>query len=196
MPRTVHVIGAGLAGLSAAVRLAGRGLAVVVHEAAPHAGGRCRSYRDAALNMVIDNGNHLVLSGNRAALEYLRVVPDRRVFPTEQALTALSAFDEPLPDRPGDPTQTVRFLHELGSPATVASNGPSYFGFVTGGAHPAALAAAWLASTWDQNAALPVMSPVAARLHAVHGTAADRLRPGRQRPQDRGGMIRWSSPSS
>lgn len=108
-----------------------------------------------------------LLEAAGAALEYLRVVPDRRVFPTEQALTALSAFDEPLPDRPGDPTQTVRFLHELGSPATVASNGPSYFGFVTGGAHPAALAAAWLASTWDQNAALPVMSPVAARLHAA-----------------------------
>src|SRR5690606_16326546 len=66
-----------------------------------------------------------LLEAAGAALEYLRVVPDRRVFPTEQALTALSAFDEPLPDRPGDPTQTVRFLHELGSPATVASNGPS-----------------------------------------------------------------------
>ena len=87
MPRTVHVIGAGLAGLSAAVRLAGRGLAVVVHEAAPHAGGRCRSYRDAALNMVIDNGNHLVLSGNRAALEYLRCLgaEDRLVGPAQAA---------------------------------------------------------------------------------------------------------------
>jgi squalene-associated FAD-dependent desaturase len=74
MPRTIHVIGAGLAGLSAAVRLAARGAAVIVHEAAPQAGGRCRSYRDAALDMVIDNGNHLVLSGNHATLDYLRTI--------------------------------------------------------------------------------------------------------------------------
>jgi squalene-associated FAD-dependent desaturase len=74
MPRTVHIIGAGLSGLAAAVRLAGRGCRVIVHEAAPHAGGRCRSYHDQTLGMVIDNGNHLVLSGNVATLEYLRTV--------------------------------------------------------------------------------------------------------------------------
>jgi squalene-associated FAD-dependent desaturase len=66
----VHVIGAGLAGLSAAVELVGAGRPVVVHEASPQAGGRCRSYFDAALDMEIDNGNHLVLSGNRATLAY------------------------------------------------------------------------------------------------------------------------------
>ena len=71
MPGTVHVIGAGLAGLSAAVRLAAAGTSVAVHEAAPHAGGRCRSYFDQTLGMVIDNGNHLVLSGNHATLDYL-----------------------------------------------------------------------------------------------------------------------------
>ncbi|HUI14311.1 MAG TPA: hydroxysqualene dehydroxylase HpnE [Xanthobacteraceae bacterium] len=72
MSRTVHIIGAGLAGLSAALRLSGRGEAVIVHEATAFAGGRCRSYHDAAIGMVIDNGNHLLLSGNRAALDYLR----------------------------------------------------------------------------------------------------------------------------
>ncbi len=66
----VHVIGAGLAGLSAAVELASNGRPVVLHEASPQAGGRCRSYFDAALDMEIDNGNHLVLSGNRATLAY------------------------------------------------------------------------------------------------------------------------------
>jgi len=74
MTRTVHVIGAGLAGLAAAVRLAARGTQVVVHEAAGQAGGRCRSYHDPALDMVIDNGNHLLLSANHAALSYLSAI--------------------------------------------------------------------------------------------------------------------------
>ena len=53
------------------MRLADAGVAVVVHEAAAFAGGRCRSYLDPTLGLVIDNGNHLLLSGNRAALDYL-----------------------------------------------------------------------------------------------------------------------------
>ena len=72
MTKTVHIIGAGLAGLSAALKLTARGDKVVVHEATAFAGGRCRSYHDAAVGMTIDNGNHLLLSGNRSALEYLR----------------------------------------------------------------------------------------------------------------------------
>jgi squalene-associated FAD-dependent desaturase len=65
-----YIIGAGLAGLSAATILAGRGVAVTVIEAAGQAGGRCRSYFDAAMGGTIDNGNHLVLSGNRAVHDY------------------------------------------------------------------------------------------------------------------------------
>jgi squalene-associated FAD-dependent desaturase len=72
MTSTVHIVGAGLAGLSAALALSGRGRSVVVHEATAFAGGRCRSYHDATLGMTIDNGNHLLLSGNHAALDYLR----------------------------------------------------------------------------------------------------------------------------
>ena len=67
----VHVIGAGLSGLSAAVRLVDAGRNVIVHEAASFAGGRCRSYLDPMLGLVIDNGNHLLLSGNHEALDYL-----------------------------------------------------------------------------------------------------------------------------
>ena len=74
MTGTTHIIGAGLAGLSAAVRLASQGRAVMVHEATAFAGGRCRSYHDAAVDMTIDNGNHLLLSGNHAALGYLRSI--------------------------------------------------------------------------------------------------------------------------
>jgi squalene-associated FAD-dependent desaturase len=89
MNGTVHIIGAGLAGLSAALKLTRRGRSVVVHEATGFAGGRCRSYHDAAVGMTIDNGNHLLLSGNHAALAYLRdigaadrlVGPDHAEFP-------------------------------------------------------------------------------------------------------------------
>ena len=67
----IHVVGAGLAGLSAAARLVDAGANVTVYEAAVQAGGRCRSYVDSALGIKIDNGNHLLLSGNHAALAYL-----------------------------------------------------------------------------------------------------------------------------
>lgn len=73
----VHVIGAGLAGLSAAVRLTEAGKSVVVHEQAGHAGGRARSFHDATLDAGIDNGNHLLLSGNSSALDYLDLVNAR-----------------------------------------------------------------------------------------------------------------------
>jgi hydroxysqualene dehydroxylase len=73
-PNRVHIVGAGLAGLAAALRLAEAGVALTLHEAAPQAGGRCRSYLDATLGCRIDNGNHMLISGNHAALAYLRAV--------------------------------------------------------------------------------------------------------------------------
>ena len=90
MPRTVHIIGAGLSGLAAAVQLANAGYEVIVHEATAQPGGRCRSYYDAATDLTIDNGNHLVLSGNRHALRLCAgrsaaeaglVGPERAEFP-------------------------------------------------------------------------------------------------------------------
>jgi squalene-associated FAD-dependent desaturase len=74
MTKTVHIIGAGISGLSAAVRLANENFKVHVHEATQQAGGRCRSYFDAATNLTIDNGNHLLLSGNRHAVAYARSI--------------------------------------------------------------------------------------------------------------------------
>ena len=71
---TVHVVGGGLSGLAAAVALVGGSRSVVLHEAARIAGGRCRSYYDASIDMVIDNGNHLLLSGNETARAFLRTI--------------------------------------------------------------------------------------------------------------------------
>ena len=88
MSSHTHVIGAGLAGLSAAVRLAGEGREVTVYEAAGHAGGRCRSYHDSALDRLIDNGNHLVLSGNRHIFAYLNEIGSTHTL----AVTAPAAF--------------------------------------------------------------------------------------------------------
>lgn len=88
----VHVVGAGLAGLSAALELASAGARVTLWEGARAAGGRCRSYHDARLGRVIDNGNHLVLSGNRSVMRYLRLAgaPD--------ALESAPAADFPFVD--------------------------------------------------------------------------------------------------
>ena len=74
---TVHIIGAGLAGLAAAERLTESHRAVVIHEATAHAGGRCRSYYDQTTDMLIDNGIHLLLSGNHAALSFTEAIGSR-----------------------------------------------------------------------------------------------------------------------
>ena len=74
---TVHVIGAGVAGLACAVRLSGMGRRVALYEAAPHAGGRCRSFHEPALGRTIDNGNHLLLGANDAVMAYLDTIGAR-----------------------------------------------------------------------------------------------------------------------
>ncbi len=101
----VHIIGAGLAGLSAAVALAGAGRGVTLYEAGPAAGGRCRSYFDRGLGCRIDNGNHLVLSGNRAAMGFLDTIgarhllggPGRAMFPFLDVTTGERWTVEPDP---------------------------------------------------------------------------------------------------
>jgi hydroxysqualene dehydroxylase len=103
MIATVHIVGAGLAGLSAALKLCERRVRVVVHEATAFAGGRCRSYHDATLGMTIDNGNHLLLSGNHAALDYLRG------FGAEQRLAGPSAPEFSFVDLASHERWTLRF---------------------------------------------------------------------------------------
>ncbi|KAI9013480.1 pyridoxal phosphate-dependent transferase [Hyaloraphidium curvatum] len=112
-----------------------------------------------------------------AALEYAGTIDARRAAPDAEALTGLALFREALGDAGSDAVETLRLLHAAGSPATMASTGARYFGFVNGATLPAALGAAWLTAAWDQNAALPAMSPVASELHdVVRGWLVDVLR--------------------
>ncbi len=103
----------------------------------------------------------------RRAAAYLAVARDRRVSPSPEAVDALRGLQGPLPETPTDAADVLALLDRLGSPATVATNAGRFFGFVNGAALPASMAAAWLAAAWDQNAALRVMSPVAATLEDV-----------------------------
>ncbi len=109
----------------------------------------------------------LLADASQRALRYLAGLDRRPVAATPASVAALDRLDFALPESGRPAPEVLALLDEAASPATVASGGPRYFGFVTGGALPAAQAAAWLAAAWDQNAALTVMSPAAARLDAV-----------------------------
>ena len=101
------------------------------------------------------------------ARKYVREVANRRVGPSGAALAALSELNEPFPDAPSNPADVISLLDKIGSATTVTTTGGRYFGFVNGGMVPTALAANWLAATWNQNAALRVMSPIAAELEEI-----------------------------
>jgi len=109
-----------------------------------------------------------LLSGTAArAARYLSTIGGRRVAPLAEDIARLCELGGPLPERGCDPEAVLALLDECGSPATVATTGGRYFGFVIGGTLPAALAANWMAGAWDQNAALRVMSPVAAAIEDI-----------------------------
>lgn len=102
------------------------------------------------------------------AFEYIDNLEKSRVYPDEDAIAALQAFDEPLPEKPSDdPHSLLETLHKVGAKATVAQSGGRYFGFVNGSHFPVAVAAKWMADVWDQNSALFVMSPIVSKLEEV-----------------------------
>ncbi len=109
----------------------------------------------------------LVAEATRLAIRYLNSGNSVPVFPSDQSLAALDQFDTALPEGSADGRAILELLDRVGSPATVRSTGGRYFGFVTGNSEPIASAAAVLALAWDQNIAVPVMSPIASRLDAI-----------------------------
>jgi len=106
----------------------------------------------------------LLTSVARRAAAYLDGIGTRRVAPDAAAVHDLDQLTGQLPGEAADPWELLETLDRIGSPATVATAGGRYFGFVIGGALPSAVAAACLADAWGQNASLRVMSPVSVAL--------------------------------
>ncbi len=111
--------------------------------------------------------DELLNDAAQRAARYLQTLPTRRVSPDLSALEGLGRFSSPLQDEPIEAARVLAELDAFGSPATMATAGGRFFGFVIGGSLPAALAATMLAAAWDQNAVLEVASPIGAFLEKV-----------------------------
>jgi len=127
----------------------------------------CFGAEEGEMKAVRTETRDLMEQATERAVRYLETLEARRVFPTVEAVSLLTELGGPFPAGGSEPTEVLRLLDEIGSPAAVASAGPRYFGFVTGGALPATLAANWLAGAWDQCAGLDVLSPVSSALEEI-----------------------------
>src|SRR5487761_1244417 len=111
--------------------------------------------------------NALLSSAAQKAMGYLDGLAQRAVAPPAEVVAALDQLGFPFPRKGLEAERVLALLDGVGSPATMASAGPRYFGFVIGGAWPIAVASSWLLAAWDPNAALAAASPVAVRLDEV-----------------------------
>ncbi len=119
------------------------------------------------MNQDVRTTSELLNLASERAIRYLSEIGNRAVAPSIESIERLSEMGGPLPKGPSDPAEVIRALDEIGSPATMATAGPRFFGFVVGGAMPVAVAANWLAGAWDQNAPVSLLSPI--------GTACERI---------------------
>ena len=117
--------------------------------------------------MSADDLDTLLEDAAARAARYLDELPRRAVAPSPAAVERLAALDVPLPEGPGDARAMLAELDEVVSPATMATAGPRFFGFVIGGALPATLAASVLAAAWDQNSARSDVTPGTAAVEGV-----------------------------
>jgi len=109
----------------------------------------------------------LLENAARRSMTYLEGLDSRGISPTPQAIEKLASLDAPLPVEPTEPEAVIRQLDEICSPATMATAGSRFFGFVIGGSLPVTLAANWLAGAWDQNSALYSVAPATAGLEQI-----------------------------
>ncbi len=140
----------------------------------------------SSLESVLSARTALLKRTARDAADYLEGVNSRPVAPKSEAVAALRALRGPLPSGPTNPETVLHLLNDFGSPATVANGGGRFFGFVNGGCLPAAMAASWMVSAWDQNAAMRVQSPTAIDLEE---TALDWVRQLLGLPEGCGGAV-------
>ncbi len=112
---------------------------------------------------------HLIDLFAERAKKYISAITNKPVYPPEAAIQDLDNFDTALQQEPIDADIVLDLLDDIGSPATVASTGGRYFGFVIGGSLPAAMSAKLLTTVWDQNAGIAIMSPVSSKLEAITG---------------------------
>ena len=104
-----------------------------------------------------------------SALAFLTGLPTRPVGARTSDLDLQSGLGGPLPETPEDPRKVIEALAAAAEPGLVATPSGRFFGFVVGGSNPAALAADWLTSAWDQNAGLHALGPAAATVEQVAG---------------------------
>jgi len=110
---------------------------------------------------------HMLVDVAERSQRYLDDIGERRVAPGREALAGLKAFDVPLQEAPRSAEQIVEELDRIGSPATMAIAGPRFFGFVNSSALPAALAANWLSTAWEQHGGFFVSSPGSTTLEQI-----------------------------
>lgn len=112
-------------------------------------------------------GKDIMQNAAERSIRYRREIAERQVAPSPEAVAAVDAFDEALPEVGRADADTLAMLDDIGSPASIATTGPRFFGFVIGGSMPVTVATNWLTTAWDQNSVMREVTPAVAMLESV-----------------------------